>query len=133
MIAELNNKGIPAVKYFDESPEYREVKAGAQYHAELINSGKYRVFRDIEHLDELEDEYATYRWDKDESEEYSKKEEPIKENDDLMDAERYCSIGIRYQLKDRPKEYQTPAKLAHRIDKWNPWDEDNVKDSPEDY
>lgn len=133
MIAELQNNGIPAVKYFDESTEFREVKAGAQWHAELIKSGKYKVFRELDQLDELEDEYATYRWDKKENEEHGQKEEPVKVNDDLMDAERYVSIGIRNLMKPKKLEAKMPAHLVHRIDTWKPGRENEEKESPEDY
>jgi hypothetical protein len=133
LIAELNNRGIPAVKFYDEAPEFREVKAGAQLHAELMNSGKYYVFKELDQLEDLEDEYATYRWNKEETEEYGRKEEPIKVNDDLMDAERMVSVGIRFYVQDKKVVSKIPHTLVHRIDNWRPGPEDESKESPEDY
>lgn len=134
MIADLQSRGVPAVKYFEESPEHREVLAGIALHSEYMHQKKYKVFRDIEDLDHLEDEYASYHWDKDEKEQFTKKEAPIKENDDLMDAERYASIGIRYLMKERKVESKMPPYLQHRIDNWKPGYEDHEeKTSPEDY
>lgn len=93
MIKELNAQGIPCVKYFEGNQNFREVNAGNSKHGELIKSRRYLVFKGIEGLDDLEEEYATYQWDRDEDVEYTQKEKPRNINDDLMAAERYCTVG----------------------------------------
>lgn len=120
MIMELNSNGIPASHYFESSKEHREVIPGIQLHAELIRSGRYQVFKDIDQFKDLKDEYRTYRWDKKEGEEFGKKEEPVKENDDLLDAERYVTIGTFRLMKQKTEEYKIPRTLAHRVDTWTP-------------
>lgn len=128
MISELNAKHIPAVKYYEGNNNFREVNAGNQKHAELIRTNKYRVWRGIEQLSDLEDEYATYRWDQKEGEERSK-EKPVKENDDLMDAERYATVGT-YHLLTRPEQKVTlPPDLHLYVDSFDPTeDERRVSD-----
>ena len=49
-----------------------------------------------------------------------------------MDAERYCSIGIRYLLRPKKIEVKLPAHFAHRVDTWHPEMETNERDA-EDY
>lgn len=89
---ELRTRGIPISSYLEINPKYKEVNAGNQLHAELIRSGKYKIIKEIHQWQDLEDEYQTYAWDRED--EYTARERPIAVDDDLMSAERYCTIGI---------------------------------------
>lgn len=118
MILELQNRGISASKYFEFAPEYREVNAGNQKHAEIIKTKQLKVVRGIDQINDLIDEYETYRWDKDETDE-TWKERPVKENDDLMDAERYCTVSMIHLLEPKIPKVQDKLHGVFR-DKWKP-------------
>jgi len=129
MISELNKRGVPCSKYFEGNEDYREVNAGNQLHAELIANGKYKIFRGIDQAEDLDDEYLTYAW-KETPEGSDAREAPVNINDDLMAAERYCTIGIAFLLQDEKKEYKLPLKFRTRVDTFDPtqreprnWDE----------
>jgi hypothetical protein len=93
MIHELNTEGIPIVKYFEYSPQFREVISGDQKATELINAKRLRVLNGIAQVEDFEDEIETYRWDRDEDDDMEGREKPIDTNNDLMATLRYASIG----------------------------------------
>lgn len=117
MIQELQNRGISASKYFEYSPEYREVNAGNQKHAELIKEKRLKIFRGIDQWADLVDEYETYQWDKDVNDEEVVKERPLKENDDLMDAERYCTVVTLHLVEPKLEEIESYQRKEFR-DMW---------------
>lgn len=100
MIAELQNRGIAAVKYFEFNKNLREVIAGDQKLSELIKAKRYRVFRNIDQWQELEEEYQTYVWDRDLDDDDRGREKPVDENNDLMAAERYVTCGTVHLIKE---------------------------------
>jgi hypothetical protein len=120
MIAELNKRGIRAFPYFTMNLNLREVNSGNARHAELIKSRQLKAFKGIDQWQELEDEYQTYIWDKDETEEWRGRERPINENDDLMAAERYCTVGSCHMLPYMVSKSKPPIGWASRIDRWSP-------------
>lgn len=128
MIAELNRRGIPAFKYFEHRPEYREVNAGNQKHAELIKTKQYRIFTNVEAKEDLIDEYETYCWDKKEGEEVSK-EKPVEINDDLMATERYNTVGSLHLLTERAEKVKIPLGYYQQRDLWKPGAEKGDGDS----
>lgn len=128
MIAELNRLGIPAFKYFEHQPDYREVNAGNQKHAEFIKTKQYRILTNVEAKRDLEDEYETYAWDKKEGQEGGK-EKPVDFNDDLMATERYNTVGSLHLLSlkfDLPK---IPLGYYQKIDSWKPTKKHKDSDS----
>lgn len=133
MIAELSMRGVPAVKYFEGNPQYREVIAGNQLQSELVKTNRYKVFKGIDQLEELEDEYSTYHWDTKEGSDYSVKEQPVKENDDLMDAERYVTIGTHHLMREKAMESIVPLSVSHHIDTWTPEDEEEETKDWDEY
>lgn len=118
MILELQNRGINAAKYFEYAPEYREVNAGNAKHAELIRMNQYKVFRGIDQWQDLQDEYETYVWDKDDADENRTRERPISENDDLMAAERYCTVGMVHLVTKKPKAAEKPLLVPQKVDRF---------------
>jgi hypothetical protein len=118
MIAELNIRKVPAHKYFEFQPNYREVNAGNQKHAELITTKRYKVLRGIEQFDDLMEEYNTYAWR--ETKEGEESEKPTEINDDLMDAERYCTIACLHLFKDPVLKFPIPLLANRSIDTWKP-------------
>jgi hypothetical protein len=116
LIKELQMNGVRAVKYFENELEYREVNPGNQKHAELIRSRQYKVFRGIDQIEDLEDEYATYSWKKKEFEDETAKEKPMDINDDLMAAERYATVGTFRLLKEKFREPEIPLNIKYTID-----------------
>lgn len=131
MIAELNERGIPAMAFHIGKEKYKKVVSGAQLHAEMIKIKKYRVFDQIEQFQDLVDEYSTYHWDKPEGDEFGYLEEPLKENDDLMDAERMLTVGTIHLMKDKIKPDKLPYAMTKNIDTWRP--DEEQKKSYEDY
>lgn len=121
MIRELQTRGVRAFKYFEPSPQYREINAGNQKHAELIRSRRYKIIRNIDQWQDLSDEYSTYRWDKKEFQTETKFEKPLSVNDDLMAAERYCTVAM-IPLLDKHKKYLQKLYQPKRgiVDHWVP-------------
>lgn len=119
MIAELNKLGMPAFKYFEHQPDYREVNAGNQKHAEFIKTKQYRIFTNVEAKSELEDEYSTYCWDKKEGQEDAK-EKPVDFNDDLMATERYNTVGSLHLLTLKQENPTLPLGYFQKKDVWKP-------------
>ena len=120
MIQELAGRGIPAVNYFEGQPNYREVEPGNMKLAELIKTKKYRVCRGIQYADALEDEYSTYHWDQDDSGELVGKQKPVDENNDLISAERYCTIGTLPYLTTPKDVENVPLGYYDKKDYWKP-------------
>ena len=119
MIAELNKLGIPAFKYFEHQPNYREVNTGNQKHAEFIKTKQYRILTNVDCREDVEDEYETYAWDKKEGEEGGK-ERPVDFNDDLMAAERYCTVGSLHLLTSTLPKFTVPLGYYQKRDMWSP-------------
>lgn len=117
MIQELNKKGIRATKYFERHPAYRTINAGNQKHSEWVRSGVYKIFRGIDQIEDLEDEYLSYAW-KEVDEGKEDPEKPLSVNDDLMACERYLTVSTMHLLQERKKK----AKLtpSARLDLWDP-------------
>lgn len=128
MIMELNKMKIPAFKYFEHSPNYREVNSGNAKHAELIKTKDYKVWKSAEAREDLVDEYETYAWDKKEDEEQSK-ERPKDVNDDLMSAERYATIGTLHLLTSPKIKLTVPLGYYQKRDLWKPTDKEKDWDS----
>lgn len=122
ILLELNKLGLRACKYFEGNNNLREVNVGNQLHDELIRTNRYRVFRDIEEAEDLEDEYLTYSWDKSEDGEQNAREKPININDDLIAADRYCTVGTNHLMKQKVALTEIPNALGGRIDTWSPDD-----------
>lgn len=121
LILELSNRKIPCVKYFEGMEEYREVDAGNQKLAELIKTKQYRILTEASGVDDLKDEYETYRWDIPESEEQSVgRIKPINVNDDLIAAERYATVGTVHKLIRRKDKLHFHANDHLLRDKWKP-------------
>jgi hypothetical protein len=120
MIQELNTAGMQCVKYFEGNNEFREVNAGNQKHGELIRTKKLQIFKGLDQSEDLEDEYLTYSWDKKESDEETVREKAVNINDDLMAAERYCTVGTMNYMKRAEIINLKPDYLAHRVDEFNP-------------
>ena len=118
-ILELNKKGIVAFKYFEHQREYREVNNGNAKLAELIKAKKYRILRNAAQIKDLEDEYATYCWDKDLDED-RKREKPVNSNDDLIAAERYCTVGSLHLLTSIVPQSKMPIGYFQNRDVWSP-------------
>lgn len=119
MIAELNKLNLKAFKYFEFQPDYREVNAGNQKHAELIKTRAYRVLTNVDYKEALEDEYLSYCWNKKEGEE-SAREKPIDYNDDLMATERYQTVGSLHLLTSPFITPKMPLGYYQRKDMWDP-------------
>jgi len=119
MIQELENRGIPVSHYFDGNEAFREVNAGNQKLNELARENKWRVFKGIEQFEDLVDEIETYAWDKKEGEEYGK-EQPKKENDDLVDAVRYRTIGTYHLLDRKVEPVEMPIDWKWKVDTFDP-------------
>jgi len=119
LIQELEHRGIPVSKYFDGNEAFREVNAGNQKHNELIRETKWRVFRGIEQVEDLLDEIETYAWNKKEGEEYGK-EKPRDENNDLMDAIRYCTVGTYHLLDRQTEKVEMPIDWKWKVDTFDP-------------
>lgn len=87
-IEELNRNSLPAIA------ANNDVKLGVGKHYELIKSNRYFIFS--ESSPHSIDEYLAYHWpsgsdvepDKD-----LKDKNPVKQNDDAMDANRYVTMG----------------------------------------
>lgn len=133
VISDLNMAGIRASNYFDGDPEMRLVNAGNQAHNELIRTGKYKVFRKIDQWEDLEDEYLSYSWKKKTMEDVSAVEKPNDINDDLMAAERYCTVGTQHLMKEEPVELKIPLNIPYTVDSWDPTQEEDTRGSYEDY
>lgn len=130
MTAELGRLGIRAFPYFQMNPNYREVNAGNAKHAELVKKKQIQAFRGIDQWQDLEDEYQTYVWDKDlDVDEYGR-EKPISINDDLMAAERYCTVGSCHLLTRVVEKAKYPLGWETRIDRFSP---KMVRKSIDDY
>lgn len=120
MIEELNRRGIPAAKYFEYAPNYREVNAGNQKHAEMVRSKRYKVVRNIDQWEDLEDEYLTYCWERSEEDEERGREKPRDENNDLMSAVRYCTVGTLQYLTDKIEKPKVPLDYYQKRDMFDP-------------
>lgn len=118
MIAELNKRGIPASNYFESRPDYREVNAGNQLHAEYVHTGKYKIMRKIDQIEDLEDEYLSYAW-KEYEEDQEGKEKPVNVNDDLMAVDRYITINTHHLLKKEKDTYKLRINRT-KIDDFDP-------------
>lgn len=129
MIAELNRRGIKAVKYFEGKNHLREVNAGNQIHHELIRTNRYQVMQGIAQAEDLEDEYLTYSWDQDEDGMHKEREKPVAINDDLMAAERYATVGTEHLLREKAESIITPKHIEFRQDKFDP----NEIEKPDDW
>lgn len=121
MIALFQKHGLPAIAFHqygsDQHEEnYKRVISGVQAHQSLINSGRYKIL-EKDHPD-LMDEYETYHWDEDADGE-KKKEQPVKENDHILDAERMITVGT---LNLKFKAVRDPIVSTSRpeIDTFNP-------------
>jgi Terminase large subunit, T4likevirus-type, N-terminal/Terminase RNaseH-like domain len=117
---DLTKRRIQAFPYFQINPTLREVNAGNAKHAELVKSKRLRCFKGLDQWQELEDEYQTYVWDKDESQDDRGKEKPVNENDDLMAAERYCTVGSCHLLTRKAEPLKLPLGWETRIDRFRP-------------
>lgn len=118
-IAELNGRGVQCSHYFESNPDYREVNAGNQLHAELIRSGQYKIFTGLDQIEDLEDEYLSYAW-KETIEGSDARESPVRINDDLIAAERYCTVGTQHLLAKEKEEYKLPERAHARVDLFDP-------------
>lgn len=119
-ILELNNRGIPCMKYFENHDEYREVDAGNQKLAEIIKTRQYKVFKEALGVDDLNDEYETYHWDITEDDEKASKPKPVNINDDLIAAERYVTVGCVERLTPRAEKTTLPVNYHVLHDTWRP-------------
>lgn len=84
---ELMRRGVHTIKDADN-----EVRDGIRFHANLLNTGSFKVLRTCKNAIK---EYGTYRWD-------SKAtargvDEPLKENDHCMDSIRYALYSEWYK------------------------------------
>ena len=118
MITELGVRHVPAVKYFEGMENYREVAPGNQKLAELIKTKRYRVIRGTQYLADLEDEYATYHYELNADGEQRDKPEAL--NDDLISAERYCTIGTLPYLTTKADKLEVPLGYWQNKDLWKP-------------
>jgi hypothetical protein len=88
-IVEFCNAGIPA------TPANNDIKVGIGLVYELIKTKRFKLFRgDNKHT---EDEISTYHYpsEKEMKEDTETKDDiPVKQNDHLLDAIRYCLVGI---------------------------------------
>lgn len=108
MIALFNKAGIPAVAFHIGKEDFKKIMPGISKHNELIRSGKYKILRGVN--PDLEDEYETYHYPEFEEGKVIR-EEPVKLNDNLMDSERYVTIGTMHiQFKAIPETYLGRAK-----------------------
>jgi hypothetical protein len=124
IIKELNAAGVQASNYLVAGKEFKAVNAGNQLHASLIDDRKYQVFEDIEQIDELKDEYQTYVWDEKTLED-GDKEKPVNVNDDLMAAERYCSVCTCHLLTSKVNLPKVPLGTNYIRDDFDPNEREN--------
>lgn len=110
-IAEFCQAGIPAVAADNA------VKKGIEKHYELIASRRYKVFRGSS--PKTCDEYEKYHWPSEEEldeDQDSKDPNPVKQNDDAMDANRYVTM-LALKMggeKRRPKAKLDQKKETHQ-------------------
>lgn len=113
MIAELNNRGIPAVHYFQFAPNLREVIAGDQKLSELIKIKRLRGFKGVDQWQDYEDEIQTYVWDKDIDSDAVKTEKAANGGAfDLMAADRYVTVGTIHYVKEPVLKLVTPLGVT---------------------
>jgi PBSX family phage terminase large subunit len=123
-IEELCRHGVPA------SPANNSVQLGIDKHYELIKTRQYKVFKGTSPF--TLDEYETYHYpepDDIEPNRDRKERGPVKQNDDAMDANRYCTI-MTYK-KTLKSSVKTPEEKMHEkqrsIFKRNSWGDQTEK------
>ena len=77
------------------------------------------VFEDAEQVDDLKDEYQTYVWDEKTLED-GDKGKPVNVNDDLMAAERYCSVCTSHLLTNEINIPKIPLGTNYIRDEFDP-------------
>lgn len=118
---ELQNHGIPVMKYHENHDDYREVDAGNQRLAEMIKTKQYKIFEKAQGVEDLRDEYETYHWNTAENEtEKDTRPKPVKINDDLMDAERYATVVCLEKYKVKVPKKDLPMNHHLLYDTWRP-------------
>jgi PBSX family phage terminase large subunit len=114
-IQELNRAGLTAVA------ANNDVKFGVDKHYELIKTRRYQIFRDTSPhtLDEME----TYHWpaiEDVEPDKNTKDPNPVKQDDDCMDCNRYISASIFHLAgTKRPAKFQREARTQSEVPKSN--------------
>lgn len=112
-IEEFNRNGIPCVAA-DNS-----IRIGIDTHYELIKSGRYKIFTDKN--PHTLDEYESYHYPEPEeldTDQDSKEQLPVGQNDHGMDAERYVTMGTRGMAvqKTVPKVISEVDPLKKNVD-----------------
>lgn len=90
MIQELSEK-LPIQKYFENVPELRMVNAGDQKVSEWIQTYRLKIIKNIDGIEDFDDEIETYKWDREDDED--PRDKVVDQNNDLMSALRYAVIG----------------------------------------
>lgn len=118
MIDMFNGAGLKSSPFYMETDtRYRHIMPGIEAHAELIKSRHYKIFSGC--CPHLEDEYETYHWPEVKDDQRIK-EVPVDINDDLMSAERYCTVGTLHLTKKAAIQVPDKPKPAHNRDVWDP-------------
>lgn len=126
MIAELNKAGVTSIAFHTAKNNYKPVLAGINRHIELIRSGRYKIFRGK--CPSLCDEYETYHWPSAEDGTVSS-ENPVKVNDNLMDAVRHVTVGtMNIKIKEE-RNFGLYNQKFHEIDAFNPQKKSRRKES----
>ncbi len=108
MIAMFNKAGLPSIGFQTGKEDFKRIIPGINKHIELIRTGRYKILRGVNA--DLEDEYETYHWPEFQEGKVIR-EEPVKLNDNLMDAERYATIGTMHvKFKEEPGPYIARSK-----------------------
>lgn len=117
LISLLNKHGVPAVPFHTEgSSVYKQIMPGVNAHQSLIKTGRYKIFKG--QCADLEDEYETYHFPEN-KDGIIPKEQPVKLNDNLMDAERMVTIGTLNLTIKSEKPIMGSRTYPH-IDRFDP-------------
>lgn len=108
-IAEFNMAGIPTVAADND------IRRGIDAHYELIRSGRYKLFRDMNRY--TIDEYEIYHYPEPQDlkpDQDEKDQKPVAQNNHAMDAERYITLMTKHLTggKMRPKMPEDTGKVA---------------------
>lgn len=74
------------------APKHIGVEQGIEAVRRRLVMGQYKLVR--ENCPKTYDEFQTYKWAKPKRDDVEYRDRPIKLNDDLMDADRYCITGL---------------------------------------
>lgn len=109
-IDELNRSSIPA------TGANNDIRFGIDKHYELMKSGNFWIFEDLNPLGI--DEYSTYRYReprelKLEEDLKDRDRAPVDQNNHGIDADRYCTLGTIHMTEER-REPRTPINSEER-------------------